>query len=1418
MKIKDLVKLDDHGEFISAVQLKDYYAPERNQQLVNSYIFSESGGNQQSLGTHYHGSLDLLDIFIRSFIHPGMENVYAVLADYGHGKSHFAVELMNYFEKPFGSTENDMVLDRIKLALPNRLDYAAEFKKFKKEKDRFLVLSLSGDSGKSIKEMLHASLQHMIKVHPETKDFNLNLWNNDAIEFLEKNRKNQVTVDFLANALHTDIPTLIADIQENRDSAWNDFVKVFTEITGMGPTSAGSLNPQQVINKVVEDLIGEDKPFSGLVIIFDEFSQFIRTYSYRRLDADLGILLMAAEENKRKALMILLGHSDPEQVAITYAKNNETALQDIRKDLNRIEKKLNLYSLVESIMDSFLANRHGQWNRLIKENNLIRGAFKNETTEYSWKLYENRYKYELNWEYQDFQETVVIGCFPLHPTTTGLLANLKMRSEVTDDARSLLRFVSQVYETKKEQNIMDGPRVNWVYPVELVDFFGLKLGMQHYNLFIYARTQLPTMLGDKSTDKHIDLLKALLLQHLDDELMKLQGDQQIKLLAHYMGETDGKVAILLTDLREHKVLRHERIANKYTFFPVGVDLNALDNLIKKSIIGKKFNSAMLVQFNKLLEISHKDQIKNIEINLHWGHPADWAAKQAVIIRENFSPATLSKLTPRVTFSANTPKLPVKGLVLWCLALKEEDIEYFKAKAQEVIAKAYKGRIAPPPILVILPTQSNKELADHFLRYSTIRELKSLNKLQRISADMVDSEERDLKVAIRTALKNDFFHIDPRDHDRFIYPKEYEASIKAIAATLQNLPDMVSNLYRTAYNKRPNYFFNDLKGYLPRPPRLPQAVLKVLPVLARNDISNGRNYLVGPIEKRVIQYLTSQWRILNNAGFIVEPGDHGTKAGWQLFDETISTNKKDVRLKDIFQKLLEAPYGFDFNTAFLVFAAWVGKHRSELRFMKTVGPVTLKSFFDFGEKATQTTKELNSLLFEDNAKISREDPGQLYRDVKDLKSKFENAKEISLAEANSFHAKFSEFLSKEFEDDILNADIRNAVSSIDISIKEFTDYEEEVDRILSEINNSNTPLKLLKQNRYISALKNPRLISSTKPGIEDLAKHQDAKLEQSVQALKTEMAGLNSIENTGIYRKKIEVYRNALHGKLALLDIVEEAENVLNDRVEDLNTKQNEARDKSNIDAYSIRSPLKDLQKDLNSLMSMSVPASLNEYRKKKAEKIEQEIKNCQLFSKVMQDSYKSVGDNELYQLKNKLIGKLSTFEDTNLYDDLVGIRQYLEKLELYFSALRTISNMDLSKVSNLRKGLETIGEISEKNKEVLSSDHINHVIAMEERLNGKLDEKLLEANQKMIALENLLDEEYQDTSCTLKVEEQKVKITSLRVLGIDELSERLNKAEILLSKIKDIMDNEYTMEQIQMLFEKLDPEKRDEIISILKNL
>jgi hypothetical protein len=1416
MKIKDLVKLDDQGEFISAVQLKDYYAPERNQQLVKSFIFAESGGTQQSLEAHYYGSLDLLDIFTRSFIHPGMENVYAVLADYGHGKSHFAVELMNYFEKPFGSTENDMVLDRIKLALPNRLDYAAEFKNFKKEKDRFLVLTLSGDSGKSIKEMLHASLQHMIEVHQGTKDFNLNLWNNDAIEFLEKNKNDQVTVDFLANELHTDIPTLIADIQVNRDSAWNDFVKVFTKTTGMGPTSAGSLNPQQVINKLVEDFIGEDKPFSGLVIIFDEFSQFIRTYSYRRLDADLGILLMAAQENKRKVLMILLGHNDPDQVAKVYARNNETALQDISKDLTRIEKKLNLYSLVESIMDSFLANQHNQWNRLFKQDNLIRGAFKNEITEYSWKLYENRYKYELNWEYQDFQETVVIGCFPLHPTTTGLLANLKMVSEVTDDARSLLRFVSQVYQTKKEQDITDGPRVNWVYPVELVDFFGFKLGMQHFNLFNYAKTQLPTMLGDNATDKHIDLLKALLLQHLDDELMKLKGAHQVKLLAHYMGETDKKVTILLTDLREHKVLRFERIANKFTFYPVGVDLNALDNLLETNIAGKNFNSATLIQFNKYLEKSHTDQFKNIEINLDWGHPAEWAAIQAVIIRENFSFATLSKLMPRVTFSANAPKLPVKGLVLWCLALKEEDIEYFKAKAQEVIAQAYNGRTAPPPVLVILPTQSNKELADHFLRYSTIQELKSRNKLQKISTDMVDSEEINLKLAIRTALKNDFFQIDPRDYDRFIYPKEYEASIKAKAATLQNLPDMVSTLYRTAYPKRPKNFFNDLKGYSTS--NLTKAVLKVLPVLAINDMSNGKNYLGAPIEKRVIKYLTSQWRILNSAGFIVEPGDHGTKNGWQLFDEAIPANKKDVRLKDIFQKLLEAPYGFDFNTAFLVFTAWVGKHRSELRFTKVGRPMTVKDFFDFGEKANNTTKELNNLLFKDYAKISREDPGELYREVKGLLSEFENTKELSLAEANSFHTKFIEFLSKEFEDDILNADIKNAVGSIDISTKEFADYEDEVDRILSEINNASTPSNLLKQNRFISALKKPGLISSTKPGIEDLAKHRDRKLEQSVQALKREMAGLNSIENAGIYRKKIEEYRNALRGKLALLDIVDKAENALNNRAEDLNTKQNEVRYKSNIDAYSERSPLNNLQKDLSSLMSMPVPASLNEYRKKKAKKMEQEIKNYLLFAKDMQDSYKYVDDNELYQLKNKLVGQLSNFEDTNLYDDLLGIRQYLEKLESYFSTLRTISNIDLSKVSNLRKGLETIGEISEKYNKALSSDHINHVLAMQERLNGKLDEELLEANQKITALENLLDEEYQDTSGTLKVEEQKVKITSLRVLGIDELSKRLEKAETLLSKIKDIMDNEYTMQQIQILFKKLDPEKRDEIISILNNL
>src|SRR5690554_1313114 len=105
LKIKDIVQLDTKGEFRSDVQLSDFDNPKLNLSLLQSYIFSVSIPNSFGERTQSIAGLGLLDELIKAFRYDRFENRFVAIANYGHGKSHLALVLANYFARPVDSPE-----------------------------------------------------------------------------------------------------------------------------------------------------------------------------------------------------------------------------------------------------------------------------------------------------------------------------------------------------------------------------------------------------------------------------------------------------------------------------------------------------------------------------------------------------------------------------------------------------------------------------------------------------------------------------------------------------------------------------------------------------------------------------------------------------------------------------------------------------------------------------------------------------------------------------------------------------------------------------------------------------------------------------------------------------------------------------------------------------------------------------------------------------------------------------------------------------------------------------------------------------------------------------------------------------------------------------------------------------------------
>ena len=131
--------------------------PEINLRLCEGFIFNYDP-NKPELST-----VGILDAVRRSYHSRNEVNIHLLIQDYGKGKSHFAVAIANFFNKPFDSPEVEGILHQIELATAgkNHQGITEGLKLYKQRQKRHLVICLSGDSGGNIKKQF---LQQLVKI------------------------------------------------------------------------------------------------------------------------------------------------------------------------------------------------------------------------------------------------------------------------------------------------------------------------------------------------------------------------------------------------------------------------------------------------------------------------------------------------------------------------------------------------------------------------------------------------------------------------------------------------------------------------------------------------------------------------------------------------------------------------------------------------------------------------------------------------------------------------------------------------------------------------------------------------------------------------------------------------------------------------------------------------------------------------------------------------------------------------------------------------------------------------------------------------------------------------------------------------------------------------------------------------------
>ena len=207
MLIREVVRQKQDAAFRNDVQLRWYLTgTTENLALARSYMFTRKSVGQRK------SPIDVLYRLRQAFLTDNFENRFMVIATYGHGKSHLALALANYFGKGAETDECGALLESITHAFGGEAE-AQGYREFKESRKRMLVVCLEGTRPGDLAQQFLKALQTALKNESETAAAELPFWTREAarlVESIAANAQEREKADAFLKEQGTDLAGLRA--------------------------------------------------------------------------------------------------------------------------------------------------------------------------------------------------------------------------------------------------------------------------------------------------------------------------------------------------------------------------------------------------------------------------------------------------------------------------------------------------------------------------------------------------------------------------------------------------------------------------------------------------------------------------------------------------------------------------------------------------------------------------------------------------------------------------------------------------------------------------------------------------------------------------------------------------------------------------------------------------------------------------------------------------------------------------------------------------------------------------------------------------------------------------------------------------------------------------------------------------------
>lgn len=378
---------------------------------------------------------------------PGEPFVLAV-AGYGTGKSHLGVTLACLLGSP-DSPLADRILDNLSSADSPLGDEARAV--LSASKQPFLVVALNG-----MKDFdLTAEVVRQVMVMLQERGLDTSPLDDlrprfrQALGYITEEIFNVFRDEFEAEFGPACRRDDILDGLGHQDEAVFDRVHaIFQRKMGMSIRATGQESIHDFLRAVREAYCGEDRPFAGLLILFDEFGRYMEFAVHRPLIAGSGALQQLYEAVQANGEGVFLLNFIQYELRAYVSRVAPELRDELERYVSRydgvrkVRLSTNLETLIANLLEKTDPELVAQHVAAITEApDVIRG--------YMRRWFPDLDNYAVWANTETFDRVIRRGCWPLHPLSTWLLYKLAAVGKSLHQ-RSALSLLADVYDRYRD--------------------------------------------------------------------------------------------------------------------------------------------------------------------------------------------------------------------------------------------------------------------------------------------------------------------------------------------------------------------------------------------------------------------------------------------------------------------------------------------------------------------------------------------------------------------------------------------------------------------------------------------------------------------------------------------------------------------------------------------------------------------------------------------------------------------------------------------------------------------------------------------------------------------------------------------------------------------------------------------------------